>query len=179
MGPATRTSPVTATAALLLTDPPATIDPLVPYSRVYAEPHEWSNRATTRPANQASSTWIRRTTRLRQLTAKAFTARRVEGLRGRVEEITAGLLDRMCRRTPPVDLLDEFAFSLPTAVICELLGSRSSSVTGSARGRRPSSDRSSTRRCAPVRPPRRVAFLVQDDHQGRGFDIAPTDISVG
>jgi len=46
----------------------------------------------------------------------------LEGCRGRIEAITADLLDRMSRTRPPVDLLEEFAFPLPTAVICELLG---------------------------------------------------------
>jgi cytochrome P450 len=61
-------------------------------------------------------------TRLRRLSAKAFTARRIEGMRGRIAEITAGLLDQMSAKQPPVDLIEEFAFPLPTAVICELLG---------------------------------------------------------
>jgi cytochrome P450 len=61
-------------------------------------------------------------TRLRRLASKAFTPRRVEGLRGRIEQITAGLLDEMSAKSPPVDLIEEFAFPLPTAVICELLG---------------------------------------------------------
>ena len=61
-------------------------------------------------------------TRLRRLIAKAFTARRIEGCRGRIEAITADLLDRMGGARPPVDLLEEFAFPLPTAVICALLG---------------------------------------------------------
>lgn len=61
-------------------------------------------------------------TRLRRLAARAFTARRVEDLRGRVGEITGELLDVMGSKAPPVDLLEEFAFPLPTAVICELLG---------------------------------------------------------
>jgi cytochrome P450 len=61
-------------------------------------------------------------TRLRRLAAKAFTPRRMEGMRGRIEEITAGLLDEMSLKPPPVDLIEEFAFPLPTAVICELLG---------------------------------------------------------
>jgi cytochrome P450 len=61
-------------------------------------------------------------TRLRRLAAKAFTARRVEGMRGRIEQITAGLLEQMSVKEPPVDLIEEFAFPLPTAVICELLG---------------------------------------------------------
>jgi cytochrome P450 len=61
-------------------------------------------------------------TRLRGLANKAFTARRIEGMRVRVEQITLGLLDEMSARQPPVDLIQEFAFPLPTAVICELLG---------------------------------------------------------
>jgi cytochrome P450 len=61
-------------------------------------------------------------TRLRRLANKAFTARRIEGMRGRVEQITLGLLDQLSARQPPVDLIQEFAFPLPTAVICELLG---------------------------------------------------------
>lgn len=60
-------------------------------------------------------------TRLRKLVVKAFTARRVEGLRPRIEEITAELLDEMADESA-VDLLDAFAFPLPIRVICELLG---------------------------------------------------------
>nr|WP_235921683.1 cytochrome P450 [Lentzea tibetensis] len=58
-------------------------------------------------------------TRMRKLVNKVFTARRVELLRPRVEEITAELLDGM---SGDVDLLDVFAFPLPITVICELLG---------------------------------------------------------
>lgn len=61
-------------------------------------------------------------TRLRGLANKAFTARRIEGMRGRIEQITLDLLDELCAKQPPVDLIQEFAFPLPTAVICELLG---------------------------------------------------------
>ena len=60
-------------------------------------------------------------TRLRRLVSAAFTARRVEALRPRIEEITAALLDDMAGRDE-VDLLDAFAFPLPIQVICELLG---------------------------------------------------------
>ncbi|GAA4830119.1 cytochrome P450 family protein [Saccharopolyspora rosea] len=60
-------------------------------------------------------------TRLRKLVVKAFTPRRVEALRPRVEAITAELLDGMARESE-VDLLDAFAFPLPIRVICELLG---------------------------------------------------------
>jgi cytochrome P450 len=66
-------------------------------------------------------------TRLRKLVNKAFTPRRVAGLRPRVEEITAALLDAMESRAAAsksgvVDLIETFAFPLPVTVICELVG---------------------------------------------------------
>ena len=60
-------------------------------------------------------------TRLRKLVVKAFTARRVEALRPRIEEITAELLDAMAAK-PESDLIEDFAFPLPIKVITELLG---------------------------------------------------------
>jgi cytochrome P450 len=60
-------------------------------------------------------------TRLRRLVSAAFTARRVEALRPRIEEITDELLDAIDGRDQ-VDLIDTFAFPLPIQVICELLG---------------------------------------------------------
>ncbi len=62
--------------------------------------------------------------RLRRPVAGAFTARRTAGLRPRVEEITAELLDRIAAmpRGRPVDLREEFALRLPVRVIFELLG---------------------------------------------------------
>lgn len=61
-------------------------------------------------------------TRLRRLVAKAFTARRVERLRPRTQEIADRLIDRMRSAGPPADLVEDFALPLPIAVICELLG---------------------------------------------------------
>ncbi|WP_329041646.1 cytochrome P450 [Streptomyces sp. NBC_00178] len=60
-------------------------------------------------------------TRLRRLVAREFTARRIEAMRPRVEEITARLLDAMVP-AGSADLIDAFAFPLPMTVICELLG---------------------------------------------------------
>ncbi|MFI0355254.1 cytochrome P450 [Actinomadura sp. 9N407] len=60
-------------------------------------------------------------TRLRGLVAKAFTGRRVEALRPRVEEITAALLDKLAA-AGEADLIEAFAVPLPIQVICELLG---------------------------------------------------------
>lgn len=60
-------------------------------------------------------------TRLRRLISQAFTARRVEGLRGRVQEIADALLDAIEPRGH-ADLIADFAAPLPATVICELLG---------------------------------------------------------
>jgi cytochrome P450 len=60
-------------------------------------------------------------TRLRRLVTAAFTARRIETLRPRIEQITDELLDAMAGREQ-VDLIDALAFPLPIQVICELLG---------------------------------------------------------
>ncbi|MFE5614238.1 cytochrome P450 [Streptomyces sp. NPDC056463] len=64
--------------------------------------------------------------RLRSLVSKAFTARRVEALRPRIETLTAGLLDRLDEAAREgggvADLRRHFALPLPLGVICELLG---------------------------------------------------------
>ena len=70
--------------------------------------------------------------RLRKLVSRAFTVRRVASLRPRVEEIAAGLLDGIAERAVAerdgaavggtVDLVESFAYPLPIAVICELVG---------------------------------------------------------
>ncbi len=65
--------------------------------------------------------------RLRSLVGKAFTARQVERLRPRVEELTAELLDGLGRAAAEApdgvaDLYAHVALPLPMSVICELLG---------------------------------------------------------
>ncbi|MFB6671123.1 cytochrome P450 [Streptomyces sp. NPDC056390] len=60
-------------------------------------------------------------TRLRSLVTRAFTARRVESLRPRIQHITDDLLDAMLP-LGRADLVESFAFPLPLTVICELLG---------------------------------------------------------
>ncbi|MGV9423171.1 cytochrome P450 family protein [Streptomyces sp. NPDC003656] len=62
--------------------------------------------------------------RLRRLVAGAFTLRRSEALRPRVEELSAELLDSLAAVAPgtPVDLRTDYAEVLPLRVICELFG---------------------------------------------------------
>ena len=62
--------------------------------------------------------------RLRRLVSNAFTPRRVEALRPRVQAIIDELLDAIEAAGPGArtDLVDAFAFPLPFTVICELLG---------------------------------------------------------
>ncbi|MFI6879094.1 cytochrome P450 [Streptomyces sp. NPDC050400] len=64
--------------------------------------------------------------RLRSLVSRAFTARRVEELRPRVEELTDELLDGVARHAAGgdgvVELRKHFALPLPMRVICELFG---------------------------------------------------------
>ncbi len=60
-------------------------------------------------------------TRLRKLVSVAFTARRMEGLRPRVRQISHELVDALPGEGP-VDILGHYAFLLPVLVICELLG---------------------------------------------------------
>jgi pimeloyl-[acyl-carrier protein] synthase len=60
-------------------------------------------------------------TRLRGLVSKAFTPRRISGMRTRLEEIVDQLLAPATARGG-IELMDEFAGPLPATVIGELLG---------------------------------------------------------
>jgi cytochrome P450 len=62
--------------------------------------------------------------RLRRLVSAAFTPRRVEELRPRVQAVVDQLLDDIAEAGPDarIDLVAAFAFPLPFTVICELLG---------------------------------------------------------
>jgi cytochrome P450 len=60
-------------------------------------------------------------TRLRGLVVKAFTARRVEDMRPRIQEIVDENLDRIIPHGK-MDLIEDFAYRLPVTVICDMLG---------------------------------------------------------
>ena len=60
-------------------------------------------------------------TRLRGLVSQAFTPRRVEGLRPRMQQIVDGVLDRAAEQGG-MEVVADLAFPLPVLMICELLG---------------------------------------------------------
>src|ERR1700686_5182786 len=60
-------------------------------------------------------------TRLRGLVVKAFTARRVEDMRPRIQQIVDQTLDRVAPQGH-MDLIEDFAFRLPVTIICDMLG---------------------------------------------------------
>ncbi|BAL75010.1 cytochrome P450 [Bradyrhizobium cosmicum] len=60
-------------------------------------------------------------TRLRGLVVKAFTARRAEDMRPRIQEIVDQAIDAVINRGH-MDLIEDFAFRLPVTIICDMLG---------------------------------------------------------
>ena len=60
-------------------------------------------------------------TRLRGLVVKAFTARRVEDMRQRIQQIVDQTLDRIIPQGK-MDLIEDYAFRLPVTIICDMLG---------------------------------------------------------
>ena len=60
-------------------------------------------------------------TRYRKLVSRVFSARAVERLRGRTQQIATELLDQIDPRSP-VDLVATYCSSLPVTVIAEILG---------------------------------------------------------
>jgi cytochrome P450 len=60
-------------------------------------------------------------TRLRGLVVKAFTARRIEDMRSRIQQIVDETLDRIIP-LGKMDLIEDYAFRLPVTIICDMLG---------------------------------------------------------
>ena len=59
--------------------------------------------------------------RLRSLVVRALTARRVEDMRPRIQQIVDEIIDRV-EPQGHMDLIADFAFRLPVTVICDMLG---------------------------------------------------------
>jgi cytochrome P450 len=60
-------------------------------------------------------------TRLRGLVVKAFTARRVEDMRSRIQQVVDQTLDQIIPQGK-MDLIEDYAFRLPVTIICDMLG---------------------------------------------------------
>lgn len=60
--------------------------------------------------------------RLRRMVTPEFTHRRVQGMRPAIEDEVNGLLDALGTRTPPLDLVAEYATAVPSRVISGLFG---------------------------------------------------------
>ncbi|HEX8115347.1 MAG TPA: cytochrome P450 [Kofleriaceae bacterium] len=60
--------------------------------------------------------------RVRRLLARDFTVKRAEELRAHVEAVVDDCLTAMAGRRPPLDLVAELAFPVPSRTICHLLG---------------------------------------------------------
>lgn len=62
-----------------------------------------------------------RHTRLRGLVTQALTARRVAAMRPRIQQICDGLIDKLAP-AGAMDVIHDFAYRLPTQVMCDMLG---------------------------------------------------------
>jgi 2-hydroxy-5-methyl-1-naphthoate 7-hydroxylase len=87
-------------------------------------PEQWPLWGMLRVTNMFSADGAEHR-RLRRPVTRTFTARRVEGLRPRIERIVAELLDDLPGHAGPdgvVDLRPHFAYQVPVQVICDLIG---------------------------------------------------------
>ncbi|MFI5510037.1 cytochrome P450 [Mycobacterium sp. NPDC051804] len=60
--------------------------------------------------------------RIRRMLTRDFTFRRVDAMRGQIQEIVDSYLDAMLDAGPPADLVSAFALPVPSLVIAHLLG---------------------------------------------------------
>ncbi|MEZ2146090.1 cytochrome P450 [Bradyrhizobium sp. DN5] len=86
----------------------------------------YSEKIMDEPVFRSMSHWMLQAdppdhTRLRGLVVKAFTARRVEDMRPRIQEIVDQTIDAVIDRGH-MDLIEDFAFRLPVTIICDMLG---------------------------------------------------------
>ncbi|RZN03086.1 cytochrome P450 [Bradyrhizobium genosp. SA-3] len=86
----------------------------------------YSEKIMDEPVFRSMSHWMLQAdppdhTRLRGLVVKAFTARRVEDMRPRIQAIVDQTIDSVIDRGH-MDLIEDFAFRLPVTIICDMLG---------------------------------------------------------
>jgi len=86
----------------------------------------YSEKIMDEPVFRSMSHWMLQSdppdhTRLRGLVVKAFTARRVEDMRPRIQQIVDEAIDAVIDRGH-MDLIEDFAFRLPVTIICDMLG---------------------------------------------------------
>lgn len=94
-------SPFRVVQRLLAATDPKVMNPVEPPSILVVDPPEHS--------------------RLRRLASQAFTPRAIDGLQGRIQEITNAVLDDLDGRTR-CDLIPDFASRIPIEVIAEMFG---------------------------------------------------------
>ncbi|MEU6117025.1 cytochrome P450 [Streptomyces sp. NPDC047117] len=132
-GPAARVD-VLGVPAWAVTDP-ALLKQLLTDSRISKDPHQhWPLFPDQIVGKWPLALWVAVRNmftaygadhrRLRRLVSPAFTARRVQALSARIEEVTHGLLDDLAATPPgePADLRARFAYPLPIQVIGHLMG---------------------------------------------------------
>ncbi|MGQ4490857.1 cytochrome P450 [Streptomyces sp. SAS_281] len=91
------------------------------YSALGGDLKEFS-RLTDRLGRVMSNTDPPDHARLRRLANRAFTARRVEALRDRVQHLVDRFIDAAVAAGPELELIEAVASPLPMAVVCELFG---------------------------------------------------------
>ncbi len=87
---------------------------------------EDDKRAESNPIRQAGTALLMFLdppdhTRLRSLVSKAFTPKRVESMRPRVQQLVDARIDKVIE-TGEMDVIGDLGYPLPVSVICELLG---------------------------------------------------------
>jgi cytochrome P450 len=109
-------------ARTVLTDPRFSADRFK-YGAAMAEvPEEARERAQAMSAGIFAAMDPPRHTRLRKLLTGQFTVRRMRELKPRIAEIVDMRIDAMISAGGTADLVTDFAFPVPSLVICELLG---------------------------------------------------------
>jgi cytochrome P450 len=94
--------------------------------RTHADPEHaprlWASGFAGRPIGSDHETMRKEHASLRRVLNPAFSARRLQMLRPRVQALVDRLTDELEEAGPPADLLARLAAPLPVLVICELLG---------------------------------------------------------